>query len=102
MTADQIWLSIGFLGQLLFSCRFVVQWLTSEKMKKSVIPIAFWYLSIAGSVTLLSYAIHRMDPVFILGQSGGLIIYVRNLILIYRENLTGVSKDNEIMADTRQ
>ena len=102
MTTEQIWLSIGLLGQLFFSCRFVVQWLTSEKMKKSVIPIAFWYLSIAGSVTLLSYAIHRMDPVFILGQSGGLIIYVRNLILIYRENLTGVSKDNEIMADTRQ
>ena len=102
MTADQIWLSIGLLGQLLFSCRFVIQWLTSERMKKSVIPIAFWYLSIAGSVTLLSYAIHRMDPVFILGQSGGLIIYIRNLILIYKENMTTVNKNHEVMVDTRQ
>ena len=102
MTADQIWLSIGFLGQLLFSCRFVVQWLTSEKMKKSVIPVAFWYLSIAGSVTLLSYAIHRMDPVFILGQSGGLIIYIRNLILIYKENMATVNNKHEVMVDTRQ
>ena len=85
MTTEQIWIAIGLFGQLLFSCRFLVQWITSEKMKKSVIPIAFWYLSIAGSVTLLSYAIYRTDPVFILGQAGGLIIYMRNLVLIHRE-----------------
>jgi lipid-A-disaccharide synthase-like uncharacterized protein len=88
MTTEHIWIAIGLFGQLLFSCRFLVQWITSEKMKKSVIPIAFWYLSIGGSVTLLSYAIYRTDPVFILGQSGGLIIYLRNLILIHRERLS--------------
>ena len=85
MTTEQIWIAVGLFGQLLFSCRFLVQWITSEKMKKSVIPVAFWYLSIGGSVTLLSYAIYRTDPVFILGQAGGLIIYMRNLVLIHRE-----------------
>lgn len=88
MTTEQIWIAIGLFGQLLFSCRFLVQWITSERMKKSVIPIAFWYLSIGGSVTLLSYAIYRTDPVFILGQAGGLIIYLRNLMLIHREKLS--------------
>ena len=85
MTTEQIWIAVGLFGQLLFSCRFLVQWITSEKMKKSVIPVAFWYLSIGGSMTLLSYAIYRTDPVFILGQAGGLIIYMRNLVLIHRE-----------------
>ena len=87
MISEQIWIVIGLMGQLLFSCRFILQWIASEKNKRSVIPIAFWYLSIGGSLILLSYAIHRTDPVFIIGQSGGLIIYVRNLILIYRERL---------------
>ena len=88
MTTEQIWIAIGLFGQLLFSCRFLVQWITSERMKKSVIPVAFWYLSIGGSLTLLSYAIYRTDPVFILGQAGGLIIYLRNLMLIHREKLS--------------
>ncbi len=92
MTTEQIWIGIGLFGQLLFSCRFLVQWVTSEKLKKSVIPIAFWYLSIAGSLTLLSYAIYRLDPVFILGQSTGFIIYFRNLVLIYRERLNTSDK----------
>lgn len=90
MNAEHIWIMIGLFGQLLFSCRFIIQWLTSEKMKRSVIPVAFWYLSIAGSLTLLSYAIHKLDPVFILGQSGGLVIYLRNLILIHREKLSAL------------
>ncbi|OGT77101.1 MAG: hypothetical protein A2W76_03245 [Gammaproteobacteria bacterium RIFCSPLOWO2_12_47_11] len=93
MTSEQIWIAIGLMGQLLFSWRFILQWIVSEKNKRSVIPIGFWYLSIGGSLILLSYAIHRADPVFILGQSGGLIIYLRNLMLIYRERLnvsTGV------------
>ena len=85
MTIDEIWICIGLIGQFLFSCRFIVQWLASEINKKSIIPIAFWYFSIFGSLTLLAYAIHRADPVFILGQSTGFIIYMRNLILIYRE-----------------
>ena len=87
MISEQIWIIIGLMGQLLFSCRFILQWIASEKNKRSVIPIAFWYLSIGGSLVLLSYAIHRTDPVFMLGQSGGFIIYLRNLMLIYRERL---------------
>jgi lipid-A-disaccharide synthase-like uncharacterized protein len=82
---DTTWLVIGFLGQALFSARFIVQWIRSEKLKKSVVPRAFWYFSLAGGVTLLSYAIHRMDPVFIIGQATGLFIYVRNLQLLRRE-----------------
>lgn len=87
MTTEQIWIVIGLCGQFMFFCRFFVQWLVSEKQKKSVIPMAFWYFSIVGSITLLAYSIHRMDPVFILGQSMGLFIYFRNLILIQREKI---------------
>ncbi len=74
------------MGQLLFSARFVVQWLKSEKEKKSVIPTAFWYFSISGGIVLLTYALHKQDPVFILGQGLGLFIYVRNLQLIRKEH----------------
>jgi len=94
MTTEQIWISIGLLGQILFSCRFILQWIASEKSKKSVIPLAFWYFSIAGSMTLLAYSIYRTDPVFILGQSLGLIIYVRNLILISREKINSTQAGN--------
>ena len=73
------------MGQLLFSARFVVQWLKSEKEKKSVIPTAFWYFSISGGIVLLTYALHKQDPVYILGQGLGLFIYVRNLQLIRKE-----------------
>jgi lipid-A-disaccharide synthase-like uncharacterized protein len=82
---DGGWLAIGFLGQALFSARFVVQWLSSEKVKKSVIPAAFWYFSVAGGATLLAYAIHRQDPVFIVGQAAGLFIYARNLQFLWRD-----------------
>jgi lipid-A-disaccharide synthase-like uncharacterized protein len=75
---------IGFLGQALFSARFLVQWLVSERHGRSIVPAAFWYFSIAGSIILLLYAIHRRDPVFILGQSMGCFIYLRNLQLIAR------------------
>ncbi len=78
------WLVVGFFGQFLFSMRFLIQWLTSERQKKSVIPISFWYFSLGGAVVLLTYAIYRKDPVFILGQSVGLVIYIRNLVLIAR------------------
>ena len=80
-----IWLAIGFLGQALFSARFIVQWIKSERMKRSVVPLAFWYFSLAGGVTLFAYAVHRSDPVFILGQGLGIFIYLRTLGLIYRE-----------------
>jgi lipid-A-disaccharide synthase-like uncharacterized protein len=82
---EPIWLVVGFAGQALFSARFIVQWIMSERVGRSVIPLAFWLFSIGGGVTLLAYAIHRMDPVIIAGQAGGLIVYSRNLWLIYRE-----------------
>jgi lipid-A-disaccharide synthase-like uncharacterized protein len=85
ITVDHIWLGIGFLGQALFTGRFVVQWFKSEIVGKSVIPVAFWWFSVGGGVVLLAYAIHQTDPVFICGQAGGLIVYARNLYLVYRE-----------------
>ncbi len=84
MEIDKTWLAIGLIGQTLFSARFVVQWLYSEKVKKSVIPTAFWYFSVGGGVTLLAYAIHREDPVFIIGQGAGLLVYFRNLQFLWR------------------
>jgi len=81
-----IFLIIGFLGQGLFASRFIVQWIYSEKKNESLIPIQFWYLSIFGAIGLLIYAISRSDPVIILGQSFGLLIYIRNLVLIYKKN----------------
>ncbi|HWQ10780.1 MAG TPA: lipid-A-disaccharide synthase N-terminal domain-containing protein, partial [Holophaga sp.] len=80
-----IWLAVGFVGQLLFSARFFLQWLVSEKHKRSIIPVSFWWFSIGGSAVLLAYAIRRADPVFILGQGSGFFIYLRNLWLIRKE-----------------
>ncbi|MDD3019381.1 MAG: lipid-A-disaccharide synthase N-terminal domain-containing protein [Alphaproteobacteria bacterium] len=80
-----IWLAIGFMGQAMFSARFLIQWLASEKVKKSIIPNLFWWFSIGGGSILLIYAIHRADPVFIVGQAAGLFIYVRNIYLIYKK-----------------
>lgn len=85
MEIDKTWLAIGLIGQTLFSARFVVQWLYSEKVKKSVIPTAFWYFSMGGGATLLAYAIHRQDPVFIIGQGAGLFVYFRNLQFLWRD-----------------
>ncbi len=81
---DKMWLGVGFAGQICFFSRFLVQWITSEIRKESTIPVAFWYFSVVGSVLLLSYAIWRRDPVFIVGQAFGQIVYVRNLVLIHR------------------
>ncbi|MEQ8234677.1 MAG: lipid-A-disaccharide synthase N-terminal domain-containing protein [Gammaproteobacteria bacterium] len=85
MTTEQIWVAVGLSGQLLFSARWLVQWITSERRRRSVIPVAFWYFSVAGSLTLLAYALYRMDPVFILGHVANSVIYVRNLVLLMRE-----------------
>jgi len=79
------WIAVGLGGQMLFTARFLVQWIASERAGRSIVPLAFWYFSIGGGLVLLSYAIYRGDPVFILGQSMGLSIYLRNLWLIYRE-----------------
>jgi len=76
------WLVIGFLGQAMFSGRFLVQWIASERRRQSVVPTLFWWLSIAGGGFLLAYALHRKDPVIIAGQVAGLVVYVRNLVLI--------------------
>jgi len=76
------WVLFGFLGQAIFAARFIVQWIMSEKKRESYVPIAFWYLSICGGIVLLIYAIYKKDPVFMLGQASGLIVYVRNLMLI--------------------
>lgn len=85
MTNEQMWITFGLMGQCLFTGRFIVQWLSSESQKKSVIPLSFWFLSIGGAIILLIYAIHRQDPVFMIGQSAGLFIYLRNLQLIHNE-----------------
>ncbi len=82
--SDWIWMAVGFLGQALFSLRFLAQWLSSERAERSVVPTSFWYFSLAGGATLLAYALYRADPVFILGQLTGLFIYGRNLQLIRR------------------
>lgn len=79
------WVVIGLFGQLMFTGRFLVQWVQSERQRKSVIPLSFWYLSLSGGLVLLTYAIHKHDPVFILGQSTGVIIYLRNLWLIHAQ-----------------
>jgi len=82
-TTELIWLSIGLAAQLLFSMRFLVQWIATEKARASTIPETFWYFSFAGGLMLLAYAIYRADPVFILGQATGLVIYSRNIYFIW-------------------
>lgn len=81
---DRLWLVIGFAGQALFLMRFAYQWVASERARRSIVPEAFWYFSVAGGATLLAYAIYQEDPVFIIGQAGGLAIYARNIVLVWR------------------
>lgn len=77
-----MWVMLGFIGQIMFFMRFFIQWIYSERRKESVIPIHFWYFSIIGGIILLVYAIARKDLVFTTGQAVGLLVYVRNLVLI--------------------
>jgi len=84
MADEDWWLLLGFGGQVVFMGRFVIQWLASERHRRSVIPVSFWYLSIAGALVLFAYALHRRDPVFVAGQGVGVAIYLRNLQLIRR------------------
>jgi lipid-A-disaccharide synthase-like uncharacterized protein len=90
---ELIWVLVGFIGQALFSMRFLIQWFVSEKAKESVVPVAFWYFSIFGGMTLLTYAIWRRDPVIIAGQAGGLAIYFRNLWFIHKKR----ARDGEMV-----
>ncbi|TLY22311.1 MAG: lipid A biosynthesis protein [Nitrospirae bacterium] len=94
-TTETIWLIIGFTGQGLFFTRWLVQWFRSERERESTIPLSFWYLSLIGGLITLVYAIYRMDPVFITGQTVGNLVYLRNLMLIYRkrESENGVRVD---------
>ncbi len=85
MSVQTFWLALGFLAQAFFSARFLVQWIASERAGRSIIPLAFWYFSMGGGLLLLAYAIYRHDPVFIVGQAAGLLVYGRNLLLIFRE-----------------
>jgi lipid-A-disaccharide synthase-like uncharacterized protein len=86
------WVLLGFVAQFFFTMRFLVQWVASEKAKRSVVPIAFWFFSLFGGGLLLIYAIQRQDPVFIAGQAMGLFIYIRNLWLIANERKTAMTK----------
>jgi lipid-A-disaccharide synthase-like uncharacterized protein len=82
------WIIFGFIGQAMFTMRFFLQWIASEKRKESVIPVSFWYFSLGGGLILLAYAIHRMDPVFILAYLPGNFIYFRNLYFIYKKRVS--------------
>lgn len=82
-----LWIVLGFVGQAMFSMRFVVQWIASEKKKESVIPMAFWYFSLGGGLILLAYAVRQMDPVFIAAYLLNPIIYSRNLYFIYKKKV---------------
>lgn len=93
------WVVFGFLGQAIFAARFIIQWIVSEKKKESFVPLSFWYFSIAGGVVLLIYAIYKKDPVFMLGQASGLVVYTRNLMLI-RKKKNSTPGDNTYAATT--
>ena len=82
---DALWLVVGLVGQLMFTGRFIVQWIASERAGRSVMPLAFWYFSIFGGTIVLAYGLHKLDPVIILGQVPGVVIYSRNIWLIRRE-----------------
>jgi lipid-A-disaccharide synthase-like uncharacterized protein len=81
---SSIWLALGVSGQAVFSARFLLQWIASERAGRSIVPRGFWYLSLLGSALLLAYAVHQRDPVFVLGQGAGIAIYFRNLFLARR------------------
>jgi lipid-A-disaccharide synthase-like uncharacterized protein len=79
---EKIWLAVGFSAQLMFSMRFIVQWIASERARRSIVPETFWYFSLLGGAMLFAYAVYRLDPVFMLGQGMGLVIYSRNIYFI--------------------
>ena len=88
------WLAFGLVAQLFFTARFLVQWIASERAGRSIVPVAFWYFSVAGGIMLLAYAIYRVDPVFIAGQAGGLLIYARNLHFVRRDRRPTDAREN--------
>lgn len=82
-TAELMWLGLGFAAQMMFAMRFIIQWIASERVRRSIVPEAFWYFSFVGGLMLFIYAVRRMDPVFIMGQGLGLLIYSRNIYFIW-------------------
>ncbi|PWC42372.1 hypothetical protein TSO221_22100 [Azospirillum sp. TSO22-1] len=78
-----VWIGVGFFAQALFMMRFVVQWIASERVRRSIVPETFWYFSIGGGLLLLAYSIYRVDPVYMFGQGLGLLIYFRNLYFVW-------------------
>lgn len=102
LTPANLWLMVGFIGQFFFCLRFVVQWIATEKAKKSVIPLAFWYLSLVGTLILLAYSIYKKDPVFIAGFSLNLIIYMRNLYFIHIHPRKCAAPEKEPAANDQQ
>jgi len=93
---EKVWLAIGFAAQLMFSMRFIVQWIASERARRSIVPETFWYFSLAGGALLFAYAIYRLDPVFMLGQGMGLFIYARNLHFILQGKRLAAAPDGEM------
>ncbi len=90
-TNEMIWVGIGFIGQSLFFSRWLIQWVVSERKAESQIPVSFWYMSLIGSIIVLAYAIHKMDPVFMVGQGVGTLVYIRNIMLLYQAKKRVVS-----------
>jgi len=99
LSQEPVWTIVGFVGQLVFGGRFILQWIASEIKKRSHVPIGFWYLSLIGCFILLAYSIHRSEPIFILGFSLNAVIYIRNLHLIYKHKKKGqvgpIEKDED-------
>lgn len=93
-SVENIWLAVGFAGQGLFAIRWLVQWFSSERQRRSVIPISFWWISMIGSIILLAYSFYRMDPVFIMGTMFNSVVYVRNLYLIHRARAEDASSES--------
>lgn len=85
LTPETLWLAVGYGGQALFASRFLVQWIATERRQQSVVPVVFWYLSLGGGLLLLSYSIWIREPVFMVGQSGGILVYSRNLWYVHRQ-----------------
>lgn len=99
---EKVWMGVGFAGQAIFTARFLVQWAVSEKKRDSVVPVAFWWISLFGGLTLLTYAIHRNDPPIILGQAMGLVVYVRNLMLVGESKRRAAKRLRREQARARQ
>jgi lipid-A-disaccharide synthase-like uncharacterized protein len=97
---EMIWVTVGFIAQLMFSMRFLIQWIASERAKQSIVPETFWYFSMLGGGLLFAYATYRLDPVFMLGQGMGLFIYARNIQLIWRDKARGMSGETGVATNT--